>query len=140
MVLLNFPRGSTVGRKKKLTFVEMLKANRISVPNEFKANCNRAMNSSVFAFHKNKTIISYRPKLKNPVFLLSTMHHDDKIDKDTKDKYKPETFYNQTKVGVDVVNQMYAKYNVERNYKHRRMVVFLSAKHPMCEFLVNFYL
>lgn len=46
---------------------------------------------------------------------LSTLC-DDSIDPDTGDKYKPEviTFYNSTKGGVDVVDQMKTEYNVTR--------------------------
>lgn len=40
--------------------------------------------------------------------LLSTMHRDKAIDEDSGADKKPEivTFYNKTKIGVDVVDQM----------------------------------
>lgn len=42
------------------------------------------------------------------VLVMFKLHHDDNIDEDTGDKRKPEmiTFYNSTKAGVDVVDEM----------------------------------
>lgn len=56
------------------------------------------------------------------------MHHDDTIDEDTGDQKKPEivTFYNKSKIGVDVVDQMCAKYNTARNTKIWPMVLFFD--------------
>lgn len=50
---------------------------------------------------------------------MSTLHHDDKIDETTGNKNKAEiiTFYNSTKAGVDVVDELCATY-VSRNSKH----------------------
>lgn len=49
--------------------------------------------------------------------MLSTIHNDQGIDQERGDLKKPEifTFYNQTKLGIDVLNQMCAQYNVSRN-------------------------
>lgn len=47
------------------------------------------------------------------------MHLDDKIDDSTGNKQKPEiiTYYNQTKIGVDIVDKMCSSYSVARNTK-----------------------
>lgn len=88
----------------------------------------------MFAFHKRKTLVSYSSKPKKAVALLSTMHYDDKIDQDTGPSQKPEiiTFYNKTKIGVDVVDQMCAKYDVARNTRRWPMVVFFYLLNISC--------
>jgi HJR/Mrr/RecB family endonuclease len=57
-------------------------------------------------------MVSYVPKRNKAIILLPTMHHDAEVHKDTGDEKKPEmiTFYNLTKTGVDVVNQLCASY------------------------------
>lgn len=56
------------------------------------------------------------------------MHEDDSIDRSTGDKRKPEivTFYNQTKVGVDVVDQLCSNYSVARNTRRWPAVIFFD--------------
>lgn len=51
--------------------------------------------------------------------MISSLHYDDEIDIDSGPKQKPAivTFYNMTKGGVDVVDQMCATYNVARNVR-----------------------
>lgn len=50
---------------------------------------------------------------------MSTKHHDNAIDESTGEKQKPEmiTFYNSTKAGVDVVDELSASYNVSRKLR-----------------------
>lgn len=57
---------------------------------------------------------------------MSTLHHDDKIDDTTGHQKKPEmiTFYNSTKAGVDVVDELCASYSVSRNSKRWPMTIF----------------
>ncbi|XP_072397941.1 uncharacterized protein [Diabrotica undecimpunctata] len=80
----------------------------------------------MFGFTKDMTILSYIPKPKKHVVLLSTLHHDDQIDPTTGDESKPEviTFYNSTKGGVDTVDQLRGSYTVARNRKRWPMVIF----------------
>lgn len=49
-------------------------------------------------------------------FFISSMHHDAAIDQDTGDQPKPEitVFYNQTKSGVDVVDEKCVTYSTSR--------------------------
>ena len=74
------------------------------------------------------TLVSYCPKKKNVVLVLSSMHHDEEIDSETGKVQKPAmvTSYNHTKVGVDVLNQMCAKYDVACCTKRWPMVVFFD--------------
>ncbi len=56
------------------------------------------------------------------------MYYDDKFDPKSGDKKKTEiiTFYNATKGGVDMVNQMTAMYNTSRNSRRWPMTVFYT--------------
>lgn len=59
---------------------------------------------------------------------MSSLHHDNKIDESTGVKQKPEviTFYNSTKSGVDVVDELCATYNVSRNSKRWPLTIFFA--------------
>ena len=62
------------------------------------------------------------------MILISSLHHDDAIDKSTDEKCKPEiiTFYNHTKGGVDTLDKLSATYDVSRNTRRWPMVVFYA--------------
>lgn len=76
------------------------------------------------------TLVSYMPdsKKKKNVVLFSSMHHDDKIDPESGDKKKPDiiTFYNSTKGGVDMVDQMAGEYDTSRNSRRWPLTVFYT--------------
>ncbi|KAJ8931329.1 hypothetical protein NQ314_015767 [Rhamnusium bicolor] len=97
----------------KLTYVDTVRKNRRGLPLEFKNTKARPITSSMFGFQKNVTLVSYVPKANKNVLLASSLHHDDNIDKKTKDQNKPEiiTFYNSTKGGVDMVDQPCSRYD-----------------------------
>jgi hypothetical protein len=82
----------------------------------------------MFGFNSTTTIVSYIPKKNKNVILLSTMHHDGKIDADTGDKQKPHivTFYNSTKGGVDTADELCETYSVSRNSRRWPLTVFFS--------------
>lgn len=82
----------------------------------------------MFAFQKDLTLVSYVPKKQRTVILVSSMHDDDNIDEDTGLMRKPEiiTFYNETKFGVDVVDQMCETYNVARTTRKWPLVHFFN--------------
>ncbi|KAK9513200.1 hypothetical protein VZT92_026754 [Zoarces viviparus] len=72
-----------------------------------KLSKSREKLSSEFGFSGNMTMVSYVPKKGKAVVLLSTMHDDRAVD-DNSVKKKPEViqYYNQTKSGVDTMDQM----------------------------------
>ena len=72
--------------------------------------------------------MSYVPKKGKTVVLMSSMHHDDKIDKSTGELMKPDiiSFYNSTKDGVDCLDERIAFYNVARNTRRWTMAVFYA--------------
>ena len=69
--------------------------------------------------------MSFVPKKSKSVLLVSTMHHDDKIDDQTG---KPDIilYYNQTKAEVDTVDQMCHTYSIKRKTKRWPLAYFMN--------------
>ena len=74
-------------KNKKLTLVGTMKQNKREIPQEFKPARQRDENSSIFGFTKDLTFVSYVPKKNISVVLLSSLHHDSAI---YRDSGKPE--------------------------------------------------
>ncbi|XP_053956308.1 piggyBac transposable element-derived protein 4-like [Anastrepha ludens] len=70
----------------------------------------RPLNSSIFAFTEQTTLVSYILKKNRAVILLSTLHHDSKIS-NRRDK-TPEIIldYNKCKGGVDTLDKAVSGY------------------------------
>lgn len=98
----------------KLTMVGTMRANKTEIPAKFLQS--KPAGESLFAFDHNKTLVSYSPKEKKNVILLSTMHHSANVDAETK---KPEIvlFYNSTKGGTDTFDKLCHGYSVIRRTK-----------------------
>lgn len=109
----------------KLTLLGTIRKNKRQLPIEFVHGLNRPIPSSIFAFKENCTIVSYVPKPKKKLLLLSSMHDIDAVDKDSG---KPIMIleYNYMKIGVDMVDQLSANYNVARNTRRWPQVIFYA--------------
>lgn len=114
--------------EKKLTYVGTIRKNKREIPVPFLPNKKRQEKTSLFGFSNDMTLVSYCPKKNKSVILLSSMHDSDDIDEETGEDRKPEivTFYNMTKVGVDLVDQLCQKNNVARNTRRWPMVLFYN--------------
>lgn len=110
-------------KKKKLTVVGTLRKNQREIPPEFLPSRNRSVDTTVFGFTKDITISSYVPKKNKAVITVSSMHHTANIDDTTK---KPEIIlhYNQTKIGVDLLDQRCANYSTGRRTRRWPLAVF----------------
>ncbi|XP_066962038.1 piggyBac transposable element-derived protein 4-like [Macrobrachium rosenbergii] len=136
----SYPLVESLLRDHNLTTVGTLRKNKREIPPEFLVTKNRPLVDSMFGFGDNLTLVSFIPKSKKKkkhVVLVSSMHHDAKIDEATGDDKKPEiiTFYNSTK-GVDVVDMMMDKYSVPRNSRRWPLTVFFVLLNIVC---VNSY-
>lgn len=109
----------------KLTAVGTMKRNKTCIPEKFRSG-NREEYSSLFGFQLNLTLVSYVPKPRKNVFMLSSLHHDNQIDVETGVKQKPAmvTFYNKTKSGVDNVDKLIQSYDVSRNSRRWPLTLF----------------
>lgn len=121
----SFPLIKNLKRNKKLTYTGTIRKNKRELPSEFLPNKNREIHSSIFGFQEDYTLVSYCPQKNKAVLVMSSMHDDDTIDEENHAK-KPEmiTFYNKTKIGVDLVDQLCEKYHVARNTRRWPMVIF----------------
>lgn len=108
-----------------LTFLGTIRKNKRELPIEFSCPSKRPVASSMFAFHKDITLVSYIPKQSKNVLLVSSTHHDDNVDQETG---KPEMIldYNATKGGVDTLDKLCATYDCARNTRRWPMVIFYS--------------
>lgn len=102
--------------ENKYTLLGTLKKNSKGIPVDAKQLSEREPNTSKFYFNGKQSVVSYCPKRKKVVMLLSTQHHDKGIDADTHEKQKPKmiTCYNSTKGTVDRNDQSFAHFSVRR--------------------------
>ena len=107
-----------------LTYVGTMRKNKRDIPPSMIAKSNDEL-SSTFAFDGNKTLVSYVPKKRKSVVLLSTMHHDKAVDGP---KQKPEIIlhYNSTKSGVDNMDHLACVYSCKRKINRWPMVLFFN--------------
>lgn len=110
----SIPLSKELLKDHNLTVVGTVRKNKSEIPSEFKQN-GMEVYSTIFGYQPSSTMLSYCPKKKKVVILLSTMHHDGLIDESTRKKL-PEiiSFYNKTKGGVDVVDKLIGTYSVAR--------------------------
>lgn len=146
----------------RLTILGTLRSNKRCIPQELKSR--RAVDTSMYAFHKEMTLVSYIPKENKNVFVLSTYHnwienvriemedwqikkirkkkaatlskrlkrpvHLQEIEIDENDTFisKPEMIlnYNETKAGVDGLDQMIGGFTCKRASSRWPMAVFFN--------------
>lgn len=107
----------------KLTLVGTLRANKREIPVEFQNERTRRTGTAMFCYDNELTLLSYKAKPQKVVFLLSTCHEEGTINEQTKKPTMVE-FYNETKGGVDTLDQMCSIASCSR--KTRRW--------PLCNF------
>jgi hypothetical protein len=110
----------------KLTIVGTVNRNRVHIPDEMKQVVGRVDLSTKFAWSGTVMLLSYVPKAKKNVLLLSTEH--DQPDISQRPDRKPEVIlaYNEDKGGVDVVDKMIDTYRCKVGTRRWPMVVFYT--------------
>ncbi|KRX51943.1 hypothetical protein T09_10721 [Trichinella sp. T9] len=86
----------------------------------------REVGSSLFCFDRQLTLVSYILKRKKCVLLLSTMHHDDAANEDQERKPDIVLFHNETKSGVDTLDQLVRVYTCKRRTQRWLMVLWFN--------------
>ncbi|KAL4088632.1 hypothetical protein QTP88_023721 [Uroleucon formosanum] len=114
-------------KNHNLTMVGTIRKNKREIPPCFLDTKKRTLNSSVFGYGEDILLTSYVPKKNKNVLLISTMHEQGDIDPESVEK-KPEVimFYNQTKGGVDVVDELKGEYSVSRISCRWSLTIFFS--------------
>ena len=118
MSIDNFITSVPVARtllQHQLTVVGTMRKCKREIPICMKAAKSQQTKTSVFGFNDQLTIVSYVPKKNKAVILLSTMRNGISIvEEDPKKRPEIIKFYNETKIGVDLVDQMVQTYTCQR--------------------------
>ncbi len=112
--------------ERKMTSIGVVDHKRAFVPNELKV-VRKVLHSSWFYFSGSNMILSYQAKEKKPpVIVLSTLHEFPEVFDDEKRMPVMIHDYNQTKIGVDVIDQCINNYTVRRISRRWPMLVFFN--------------
>lgn len=112
---------------KKITVVGTLRKNKKEIPPLFLELKGRQINSAMFCYSDELTLLSYCPPKtkKKIVLMLSTMH--EKSDEPNSTEL-PEIiqFYNSTKGGVDTLDQLCHTYSTNRKTRRWPLCLFYN--------------
>lgn len=106
------------------TLVGTIRKNKRDIPQDLQSSRKRPGNSSIFCFDGQFTLVSYVPKKNKAVILLSSMQHDMRVSEETHKKPKIILYYNETKGGVDRMDQMVQSYSCKRKINRWPMPFF----------------
>uniref|UniRef100_A0A1B0C8C5 PiggyBac transposable element-derived protein domain-containing protein n=1 Tax=Lutzomyia longipalpis TaxID=7200 RepID=A0A1B0C8C5_LUTLO len=112
-------------KENGLTICGTVRMNKTFIPEEFLDCKSREVYSSIFGFSKDFTIVSYTPKKRKCVILLSSMHHNGRV---SGPKQIPDIIlhYNSTKAGTDRMDQMIGNYSCRRSNRRWPMRYFMN--------------
>ena len=108
------------------TLVGTMRRNRKEIPRESQSDHQSPEHSSIFCFDRQLTLASYVSKPRHVVIFLSSMHHDKVVNDEQKKKPDIILYYNDTKGGVDRMNQMAQTYSCKRKTKRWPMTFFFN--------------
>lgn len=110
-------------KEKKLTYVGTIRRNKPEIPREFLPDRKRKVGSATYGFSEDLSLVSYVPKKNKAVLLVSSMHFLPSQDTDVN---KPEiiSFYNNSKSGVDTLDQKCANYSCGRRTRRWPLAIF----------------
>lgn len=111
-----------------LFLIGTVRKNKSFVPKQMLPSNSRLVNSSVFGFQREATLVSYVPKRNRAVLLLSTFHHDAQVSTDSNDNNKPTIImdYNHNKGGVDTLDQVVRTYSCRRKTRRWPFLMFAN--------------
>lgn len=107
-----------------LTIVGTVRKNKRFIPPEFQASRSREVGLNLFGFREKFTLLSHVPKQNKSVVLLSTLHHSASANSDGKAEIN--TYYNCTKGGVDLLDQMCHTYTCQRGTNRWPLAFFMN--------------
>ena len=112
--------------KRKLTMVGTIRKNKSELPPQLLTSKNRPVKSSKFASTADTSLVSYVPKKRKNVVLMSTPHRDGRIS--DQEHHKPEIIvdYNATKGGVDNMDKLVTAYSCKRRTLRWPLVIFFD--------------
>jgi len=116
---------------QNMTHVGTIRKNKADVPAKMTTAQGREERSSTYGFCDNLTLVSYVPKKGKVVTLLSSMHHDTRVEGDDK---KPHIIqhYNACKGGVDVMDKLATTYSCRRRINRWPMTLYFNTVDVSC--------
>jgi hypothetical protein len=113
---------------KKTTLVGTIRSNRRELPQICRNRDQLHKSHVMFEEESGALLTSYQCKKNKKVNLLSTLHNSLQVDETDNPKLKPNTvlFYNKTKCGVDVADQMARLYSVKCGSRRWPLHVFFN--------------
>ncbi|KAL6418248.1 hypothetical protein ACFW04_012249 [Cataglyphis niger] len=113
---------------KKTTLVGTIKANKRELPKAAKQTKDDMPRFSTLLYKSENSVLTiYKSKPNKRVAVLSSRHKFVKIDRSNK-KMLPDSiqFYNKTKFGVDMTDQMARKYTVKSSSRRWPLQIFFN--------------
>jgi len=104
--------------QQNMTLVGTMRKNKTEIPPEYLPSRKRSDESSVFGFDAYLTLVSYVLKKNRADVLLSSMHHDDTVNAEQKNKPQIVLDYN--------ADQLVHAYSVLRKVKRWPVVCFFN--------------
>lgn len=112
---------------KRTTLVGTMRANRRELPALAKTTKDNLKLLSTMTYKSNDcTLTIYKSKPRKKVVILSTKHKTVKIKNNRKKTPETISYYNKTKFGVDIVDQMARKYSVKSKCNRWPVQVFFN--------------
>ncbi|KAI5100230.1 dual specificity protein phosphatase 26 isoform X1, partial [Silurus meridionalis] len=126
----NFFTSYSLGQKllkKKKTLVGMIRNNKNpELPPKLLQVKERAPFSSIFAFTKNTTAVSYVPKRGKNVVLISTRHRQAELTEGLRKKPEIFTYYNRCKGVFNTLAKVVGTYSCRTRAKHWSQTLFMN--------------
>ena len=113
---------------KSTTLVGTIRSNRREIPECSKSRSDLFESQCLVEKVSGALLTSYQCKRNKRVLVLSTLHSSHEVDERENPKKKPNTilFYNQTKFGVDVADQMARQYSTKCASRRWPLHVFFN--------------
>eukprot|EP00064_Thunnus_orientalis_P011091 superscaffoldBa00001567_g11121 len=112
--------------KRKIALVGTVRKTKTELPPQLLQTRQRAPLSSLFAFTRTHTAVSYIPKRGKIVLLLSTKHREPAVSDTEKKKPTIFTDYNRCKGGVDNMDKLVSIYSCRKKTCRWPMVLFYN--------------
>lgn len=112
---------------RNLSFVGTVRKNRVFVPKELSER--RPINTTIFGYTDDATLLDYQPKKNRHVLMLTTVPeimHELIAPQDAALRPEAILLYNKTKGAVDTVDKMKAAYDVARGTKRWNVVLWFA--------------
>ncbi|XP_066961886.1 piggyBac transposable element-derived protein 4-like [Macrobrachium rosenbergii] len=111
--------------KKKTSIIGTMNRIRREIPPEIKT-CKAPLHSTKILKNNNMTLTVYQGKTNKNVLLLSTVHKNVSVSEEGKKIPDSVKYYNETKYGVDIIDQMARLYSTKVSSRRWPLQMFYN--------------